>query len=176
MKSVILFGQCGRTDREITMRLFFLRHGIAEDVSGSGSDYDRELTPEGVQQMHSVAAAISRLDLGLDVIFASPLCRAVQTAEIVAHTLLLPEQPVVDERVGPGFAVEDIRAILRDHPDARRVLFVGHNPDLPMAAGDLVGSAHIDMKKAGLIRVDADNVLPGGGVLKWVLTPELLTR
>jgi phosphohistidine phosphatase len=158
------------------MKIYLLRHGIAEDYHPGGSDKDRELTPEGIRQVEAVAGSLSRLQLKLDRIITSPYPRACQTAEIVAHILILQEQMAVDDRLAPGFHLGDLQAIVEDQARIERWMFVGHNPDLPIIAGQLVGGAAIDMKKAGLIRVDTEHVEPGVGILEWVLTPATLTR
>jgi phosphohistidine phosphatase len=158
------------------MKIYLLRHGMAEDYHPGGSDKDRELTPEGIRQVEAVAGSLSRLQLKLDRIVTSPYPRALETAEIVAHILLLKNHLTVDERLAPGFHLGDMQAVIEDQPRIERWMFVGHNPDLPIIAGQLVGGAAIDMKKAGLIRVETEHIESGSGILEWVLTPATLTR
>ena len=69
------------------MKLFFLRHGLADRSAWSGYDDERPLTPYGKERMLAEAETIARLDLGLDAIITSNLTRAQQTTEIVAERL-----------------------------------------------------------------------------------------
>jgi len=156
------------------MKVYFLRHGIAEDHAASGSDRDRRLTEEGVAEMEKEAKGLKRLAPKLDLLLTSPYPRARRTAEIVADALGLSDRLHVDERLAPGFRLGDLQEIVEEHPHVLRLMLVGHNPDLPDIAGHLSGEANLDLKKGGLIRVDADMIEPGSGTLEWLLPPDIL--
>jgi phosphohistidine phosphatase len=55
------------------VRLYLLRHGIAEDDAPSGRDEDRRLTATGRARMRDEAAGMQALDLAFDTILTSPL-------------------------------------------------------------------------------------------------------
>ena len=156
------------------MKLYFLRHGIAEDISKSGLDRDRRLTDQGVEEMELEAEGLKRLNLNLDLLLTSPYARAFRTAEIVAKRLGLKDQLQTEQMLAPGFSLGNLQKMGRDFEDARNVMLVGHNFDFPHVAGQLCGGAEIDLKKGGLIRVDVDVFEPGQGTLEWVLTPKIL--
>lgn len=156
------------------MKLYFLRHGIAEDVSLTGLDRDRELTDEGIADMERVAAGMKRLKPDIELVLTSPYARALKTAEIAARVLDAGDLLHVDPRLVPGFGLGHLQEIVEEHDEVRRLLLVGHNFDFPMVAGRLCGGASIDLKKGGLIRVDTDAIEPGAGVLEWLLTPKHL--
>jgi phosphohistidine phosphatase SixA len=156
------------------VKLYFLRHGIAEDVSSTGFDRDRALTDEGIAEMERAARGLKRLKLDLDLVLASPYTRARQTAAIVAHDLDLEDRLHEEPRLAPGFRLGHLQQIVAERPDARRILLVGHNFDLPTVAGQLAGGAEIDLKKGGLIRVDVDVIEPERGTLEWLLVPRHL--
>ncbi len=62
------------------------------------------------------------------------------------------------------------------HPDARRVLFVGHEPDLSGAIVELTGAASVRMRKGGLACLEFYGTPePGGGEIAWLLDPDLYT-
>ena len=72
------------------------------------------------------------------------------------------------ERLPQGFATE--------WTDARRVLFVGHEPDLSSTVAHLTGAASVRMRKGGLACVEFYGIPePGGGELAWLLDPDLYT-
>ena len=156
------------------MRLYFLRHGVSEDLSASGSDSDRRLTREGIDAMERIARALKRMDIKVDAILTSPLARAKETAEIVALELGHEGRVDIEERLSPGFGLRDLREIVGGRHAYERVMLVGHNFDFPSVAGQLAGGAAIDLKKGGLIRIEVDRIEPGGGVLEWLLTPKLI--
>src|SRR5215210_5316150 len=66
----------GQRDRFVVL----LRHGIAEDRVGEKTDEERSLTPEGHARMKQIAKGLERAFPKAQVIYSSPLLRAVQTA------------------------------------------------------------------------------------------------
>lgn len=158
------------------MRLFFLRHGVAEPGHTGLRDFDRPLTPEGRDELALVAHALKRLRVRPDALLSSPLARARQTAEAVSPTLGTSVQ-IADE-LQSGASFDDFARAARRFADAESVMFVGHEPDLSEAAAALVGAPRgaLTLKKAGLIRVDVDGRFERGrGRLRWLLTPHQLT-
>ena len=66
------------------------------------------------------------------------------------------------------------RAPWPQHPDARRVMFVGHEPDLSSAIVHLTGAASVRMRTGGLACLEFYGVPePGGGEIAWLLDPDL---
>ena len=64
----------------------------------------------------------------------------------------------------------------RPGPDARRVMFVGHEPDLSGAVALLTGAASVRMRKGGLACVEFYGIPePGGGEIAWLIDPDLYT-
>ena len=156
------------------MRLYFLRHGLADRSAWDGSDFERPLTEFGKEKMAKSAKMIRSLDLKLDQIITSPLVRAFQTAEIVAAELDFLTELSVDERVGPGFNPRVIAEILEENPDWETLMFVGHEPDFSYTLQDLVGGGSIVCKKGSLARVDMTDAGFLSGELIWLIPPKAL--
>jgi phosphohistidine phosphatase len=156
------------------MKLFFLRHGLADRSAWSGSDYERPLTPYGKERMRAEAETIARLDLGLDAILTSPLTRASQTAEIAADRLSLLDRLVEDERLSPGFDRADLLAMLEDHDEADSLMFVGHEPDFSWTIESIIGGGSVVCKKGSLARVDLTDAGELSGELVWLIPPKAL--
>jgi len=155
--------------------LYFLRHGKAGhgDPSNPGDDA-RELTDTGTAELQAAATLWRRLNLRPDVILSSPLPRALQTAELFAAGIGSSHQPVIDERLRPGADWASLAQAFADHRDARRVMFVGHEPDLSEAVCDLTGARAVRMRKGGLACVEFPGIPePGAGELAWLLDPDL---
>ncbi len=159
------------------MRVYFLRHGIAaERDEWRGDDAARPLTEKGVERTGAVAAGLAGLGVDVGAIVTSPLARARQTADIVAHALGGAPKVVEDRRLAPGFDAAKLREILRDHRDAGDVMLVGHEPDLSETIGALTGGGRVVMRKAGLAVVDLPNAHEERGELLWLAPPKILTR
>lgn len=156
------------------MKLFFLRHGLADRSAWSGDDEERPLTPRGKERMAAEAETIARLDLALDAIVTSNLLRARQTAEIVAERLGLLDRMVIDERLSPGFGRADLSSVLDDHARADALMLVGHEPDFSLTIESIVGGGNIVCKKGSLARVDLTDAGELSGELIWLIPPKVL--
>lgn len=160
------------------MILYFLRHGKAgtsNQAIGLTRDDDddaRQLTAKGEAELEAAAPVWQRLNLRPDVVITSPLPRALRTAELFCAAV--GGTPVVDDRLSAGAGWGDLARAMADHPDARRVMFVGHEPDLSSAVSLLTGAASVRMRKGGLACVEFYGVPePGTGEIAWLLDPDL---
>jgi phosphohistidine phosphatase len=159
------------------MRLYLLRHGAAADSEEwRGSDFDRPLTEKGRDRIAREAKALDALELGLDAIVTSPLVRARQTAAIVADVLGMRDRLVEDERLGPGFGIEPLAAILGARARSDALLLVGHEPSMSETVGALTGGARVVMKKGGVACVELHDRSSLQGELVWLAPPKLLAR
>jgi phosphohistidine phosphatase len=161
------------------MELYILRHGIAEDLSKTGADSDRQLTPEGRRKTAETARALAALGVEFDKVLSSPYARAWQTAEIVVEELGCPKLLVRCEELASGEPMKALLAELREATCAS-LLIVGHEPDLSRLISVLLcGTPNlaITMKKGGLARLSfGGRILPAEGRLDWLLAPKHLGR
>ncbi|HEX2222337.1 MAG TPA: histidine phosphatase family protein [Candidatus Limnocylindria bacterium] len=154
------------------MILYFLRHGRAEDAR-AGDDEGRRLSAEGAAQLRAASAIWRRLNLRPDVVVSSPLPRARETARIFCEALGVA-QPRTDDDLRPGAGWPHFARALARHPDARRVAFVGHEPDLSAAISEVTGASSVRMRPGGLACVEFYGVPePAGGEIAWLIDPDL---
>ncbi len=159
------------------MKLYFLRHGIAVEAKDwDGRDDDRPLTEEGQALMEAEARGIKALGLGIELVLASPLTRAVQTATAVTNALGMERGPVTDDRLGPGFGRPLLKAILAEHRGVESIMLVGHEPDLSLTVGQLIGGASVDIKKGALAAVELDDPSDMRGRLKCLMQARGIAR
>jgi phosphohistidine phosphatase len=153
--------------------LYFLRHGLAGvRQKWQGDDARRPLSKKGRKNMVMQARTIAQLDLQLHVIITSPLTRAAQTADIVAEELKMLPQLQQDERLQPGFGRDHLAQVLADHPQAKHIMLVGHEPDFSLTISTLIGGGKVILKKGGLARVDITTTEALQGELVWLLPPK----
>jgi phosphohistidine phosphatase len=137
------------------MKVFIMRHGPAEDRADSGVDSDRALTPAGRERVRAVAKLL--LDQGEEPlqIVTSPLVRAVQTAEIVAVTTKLKDREgtvTVRRELSPGGGGGEALIASLEAAGAKRVMLVGHEPDLSEITTRLApGAAPSSFDKAAVV-------------------------
>jgi phosphohistidine phosphatase len=155
--------------------VYFLRHGVAvEPEQWAGGDFDRPLTGKGIERMQREARAIRRIVGDLDAIVTSPLARAKTTAQIVAAQHDRVKAPVEDERLGGGFGVDHLAAILDEHQECATILLVGHEPSLRAVIGALIGRASVEMKKGALAGIEVRDASSPRGTLICLIPPKVL--
>jgi phosphohistidine phosphatase len=153
----------------MAQQLWFLRHGEAEPHDAR-PDFDRRLTGRGERQSRAAGSALAALGLSFQLVVTSPRVRALNTARLACEAL--GGEPVVDDRLGDGFELEDALELAAAVGEDKRVLFVGHNPDLAQIVGDLTGG-RIELKKGGVAGVRRQG---RSGELIGLLRPRELKR
>jgi phosphohistidine phosphatase len=162
--------------------LYIMRHGLAATRGAVrfSDDAQRPLVPEGKEKMREIARGLKRMGFEVDWIVTSPLVRAVETAGIIAESLASSVPVDVCDAMRPGGSPEDLLAFLAKRPNFRRVLVVGHEPDLSELAARLIGAgghANLAFKKGGGCMISFDEFPPKSpGQLVWWLTPRLLRK
>jgi phosphohistidine phosphatase len=102
-------------------------------------DAHRGLTALGRRRMRATAALLAGRE-SVDVIFTSPMVRAVQTAEILAAGLGLDEPIYAAQQVAEPQTVDQLLSVLDGlRADQRRVAIVGHEPTMSYVASHLLG-------------------------------------
>jgi phosphohistidine phosphatase len=153
--------------------LYFHRHGKATDA-GAGGDEARELTAEATAALRAAAGLWRRLNLRPDILLCSPLLRARQTAELLVAGIGLAGPPIAVDELRPGAGWGNFARAFARYPDARRVCFVGHEPDLSTVAQLLTGATSIRMRAGALLAVEFPGVAePGAGEIAWLIDPDL---
>lgn len=162
--------------------LYIMRHGVAvtRGTEGISDDAKRPLTPDGKQKMREIAAGLTRLGCELDWIVSSPLVRAVESAEIVGEALGTDVPMDFCDALCPGGSPEAVIAFLAKRSNRKRVLVVGHEPDLSEMAARLLGAgrhANFALKKGGCCLITFDEFPPvSPGRLVWWAPPRLLRK
>jgi phosphohistidine phosphatase len=155
------------------MKLYFFRHGLAEDAQMPDfDDFARRLTSKGIERTEAAGRALNRLGVRPACLFSSPRVRARQTADILAKVLGV--NVAVREELNFGFSPHQLEGLVDGLKHGDEVMFVGHEPDLSATVSQLAGGGDVVMKKGGLARVDVGGDTPLRGALVWVLPPKLL--
>lgn len=162
------------------MDLFILRHGRAEEGGTGRSDADRRLTQKGRHEIAGVAGWMVEEEISFDLIAASPLVRAQETAAIVADALGIPERLMTWKQLVPGGDADTVCREVDRYNDAGAILVVGHQPLLSSLVGRIISgseSAGIAMSKGSLARIrNFSFVSRPSGELHWLLTAKQMGR
>lgn len=155
------------------MILYFLRHADAE--AGSGSDFDRNLTPKGLEQAAKVGRFCKAHGLVADKILTSPLVRARQTAGIVGKELGI--DPLVQDWLACGMGIRTLLKQMQALDRESSIILVGHEPDFSTVIGELIGAAEgygVLVTKASLTAVDLPWMEAGSGQLQFSIPVRLM--
>jgi phosphohistidine phosphatase len=156
------------------MLLYFLRHAEAEDEVST--DFDRKLTPKGLEQADKVGKFCVRFGLIPDVILSSPVVRAEQTARAVSKRL--DDRSVVIEKwlacgMSPEMCLDALAAFIK----FKHVMLVGHEPDFSAAIAACIGLPDPDrltVRKASLSVIDLPRLRAGTGRLEFSIPVRLM--
>jgi phosphohistidine phosphatase len=119
-------------------KLYILRHTQKEEEF-TKDDYDRDLSPEGLEKAKLIAEVFANKNLPIDLIVASPAVRTKKTAEIFAQALDYKKSIMYNEVLYMAFVNELFETISYTFDTVDSMLLVGHNPSLTALAITLVG-------------------------------------
>lgn len=147
----------------LIMKLHIIRHAQAIERSTDLPDGQRHLTCRGRKRFRQVAACLKKMAITPDYIIASPLVRAVQTAEILSETIRFNGELQISAELAGGLDSAALTTLLQKRSSANELVIVGHEPDLGELVGTLlrlpapctlskgcVVSLNIALKKSGL--------------------------
>ena len=133
-------------------------------------DGARTLTLEGRRGVRRVGEALARTGARPARMLASPLPRAVQTAELIAAALAFDFAIETHARLMPATPAVLAKPIVLGETDD--VALVAHEPLLGALAGMLLGRTHPPLAKAQVVCIEIAGAPPGR--LVWTLDPKTL--
>ena len=158
------------------MNVYILRHAAAlqRGIKPFPND-DRPLTEEGLDKMSREARGIVRVVDDLDVILASPMERARDTALIVAKAFRAESKVQVCNELAPGSSLKHLMSYLAKYKKLRNILLVGHEPDLSYFASALLGKSSLDyrvQKRIIMLHRSDDNSFAAGRKITMAFNTE----
>jgi phosphohistidine phosphatase len=154
------------------VKLYVMRHGPAEEHA-AGGDSARPLTVSGRDRVRDVARALLAHGEAPRIILSSPLVRAMETAEIV-HAECKLEAPIVTRRelAMGGRGLELVKECVA--AGKKRVMLVGHQPDLSGLVEDVAGFS-VEMQKAMVVSISVKPESLGKAPhIRFILDPKTL--
>ncbi len=140
------------------MFLYVMRHAEAVDGNEALRDEWRYLTEKGRQSAEKISYGVAKYGPKPRLIVTSPLTRAVQTAEIMAARACRKNVVVSSALLMPGGDVADVIEYLKDCGNSKRVMLVGHEPQLGLLVSALLGREHeaLPLKKGACVALEID--------------------
>ena len=156
------------------MILYVMRHAEAVERGETLQDEWRYLTEKGRLVAEKMSSEITRIGRKPRLTITSPVTRAVQTAEIAAEKACRRNVVIASRLLLPGTDVSELVTYLKGCGDAKRVMVVGHEPQLGSLVATLLGREDkaISLKKGACVALalDPDKDDTPAGFL-WYLAP-----
>ena len=155
------------------MLLYLLRHADADTIAET--DDARPLSEKGEGQGKKVARFCEAYGMTRMRVLASPVRRAVQTAEIVVAHLGLELE--IAPWLACGMRPAEAMRHLQEHADEAAVMLVGHEPDFSGLAAFLLGMSsgeQIEIRKASLTQLSVFALEKGGARLDFSVPCRLM--
>ena len=144
----------------MSRELWLLRHGKA-DRNIAMEDFDRPLKKRGKRAAESLGEWLHQQRLKPDWIASSPAKRALSTAKIVQKALSEEGLGIMQDKRLYQEGFERLKWVLAECPsEARRVLLVGHNPELEDLLINLVGADNLP---------DIDKLMPTAALARLIM-------
>lgn len=109
------------------MKVVFMRHGKAADITDFDDDFERNLTTRGKSEVRQQIGILMQHEIIPKHIITSPACRAASTARIAAQLLQVDSDKI--EYISALYmgSVSDFLEAAQNQTE-EVVLIVGHNP------------------------------------------------
>jgi phosphohistidine phosphatase len=144
----------------MSRELLLLRHGKS-DRDLAVDDFDRPLKKRGKFSVQRVAAWLVSEQLVPDFIFSSPAKRALATAKIIHKIIAIESLVIIQDKRLYQEGYERLKLVLATCPvESKRVLLVGHNPELEDLLVYLVGGFNLP---------DTDKLLPTATLVRLMM-------
>ncbi len=135
----------------MSRELWLLRHGKS-DRDLAVDDFDRPLKKKGKKDLERVSNWLLKENLIPDYFLSSPAKRAISTAKILHKIISNDTLPLVQDKRIYQEGFERLKTVLAECSiENKKVLLVGHNPELTDLLIYLVGAGNLP---------DTDKLLP----------------
>lgn len=153
--------------------LVVLRHGEADFIAGGGTDFKRELTKNGKNQLLRLKELFAKTGLTVDKILSSSSKRTMQTTEIMCSSPDFADVEFSDE-IYEAEPTEILNLLSNTENENNCVLLVGHNPGVSALVSHIADQGYLSIQPGMMVivelTVDDWNLLgTGTGIVREVL-------
>ncbi|MFF2271865.1 SixA phosphatase family protein [Agromyces sp. NPDC058136] len=157
--------------------LYLVRHAKSDWGDPMLDDHDRPLNDRGLRDAPAMGHRLAERGVRPDRIVTSTAVRAKSTARLLARTLGIGDDHVVEEAKLYAASERSILHLASTLDDAVGIaMLVGHNPGMSDAVGELTGE-WVELPTCAVVecRVDVDawcELIEGSGELVHLDTPK----
>jgi phosphohistidine phosphatase len=139
--------------------LLICRHAETYDPYPLQSDFERELTPEGIRQAHETGKWLREQHQKVDILLSSPAKRASATAHILASRLYFDQDLIsYDPEIYNPREAQLLNSLSNLPNHVQKVLLISHNPGLTQLARNLTDSnmAYLEPGQVTVVAFDLE--------------------
>ena len=135
------------------MKLHLLRHAQTQSNSASGLDFDRELDPEGLEQLQEFKSFFAAHPFEVGLVLCSSAMRTRQTWAAIAE--LFPGASIVFEDDLYLASSDEMLKIINAQKSKADMLVIGHNEGISVLGFDLTNDFLL-LQTAGYAAIQFD--------------------
>ena len=146
------------------MKFFILRHGITGDAP---TDEERDLTSGGRAEVVKIVR--QKLDHlgGVTQIFSSPMMRVRNTLDIAANLMKFEGEIIVDEDLGTGRRLADLKAFLERIDSTQGDIMISSHQSCSSIIVLWLTGEDILIPNGSLVCIEAEELGRGKGKILW---------
>ncbi len=158
------------------MKLFLIRHAEAIELETDSvkDDEHRFITPFGRILTSKISKILIEEFKDLEIIFSSPLIRAVQTAEIISTRIKFRNDIELVNELKNESTTASLLQLLSRNAELKAVALVGHEPKISMLVKNLSNKKDLNnFRKSSVCLINFD-ALAGNGKFEWYFDSKTL--
>jgi phosphohistidine phosphatase len=128
------------------LTLSLLRHAKSSWKSPELQDHERPLALRGMNDAPLMGGAMAERGIDPELVLCSSARRTVDTLALVLPELKVEPKVIYEDALYHATPAEMLEILRQIPPGARRVMIVGHNPEIQVFALDLIGSGPKHMR------------------------------
>ncbi|MGB5288480.1 MAG: phosphohistidine phosphatase SixA [Ignavibacteriaceae bacterium] len=155
------------------MNVYLIRHGKAEQTSLEKPHEERELTEAGAKILQASAEFWKKYINELEIIFSSPLKRAMQTALIIKEVFKTKSEVLQEVSLLNGGQTEDLLNLVSAF-GIEEVAMIGHQPDIGIHISRMIGANELKIKipPSTIAKISfKGSPAIGEGILEFLIPP-----
>ena len=161
------------------MKIYLIRHAAAVELDKEVvEDSFRYLSHAGRNHSHEIAKKLKEHNVHFDIIFTSPLVRALQTAEIFAHILNHKGELKTAVELAGGASYSRFHQMIKRNSHHNKIACFGHAPDVNLFATGLINNNNVkelklNFKNCSVCKISYD-IKKETGKFVWFLKSDTL--
>jgi phosphohistidine phosphatase len=138
--------------------VFILRHAEAVNAKNNTTDFDRQLSNDGILEARQLGKKCYEMHLLPSVIYSSSARRALTTAIIFAEETNFPQDKIVVlPKLYDIYSDQLMDIIVETSDDFSKVMVVGHNPVLSVFLNLHTTEGIVNLPTGTLVQVEYPN-------------------